>query len=142
VKKIALISALLALPAAMPRAQQSTQVLNLSVIEALAAVDHADLAGVFGFIAERDNAAAFADFLLRDGKAQKKYLAKLEKDLKVGGGLTEWDHAVLQGMVSVYGSPMANLLKKPSAKTILHMAQMASAPVITLEQLSVKRRQA
>ena len=96
---------------------QGAQLLNLGCVEALAAIGQADLAGVFSFIAEKDAPAAFADLLVHNKKALKKFLAKVEKDLKSASGVAVWDHEALQLAVSIYGSPLAETLEKPSASS-------------------------
>ncbi len=139
-RRAVLIAALFA-STTLPASAQRSQVMDLSIMEALVAVGHADMAGIFSFISEKDSAPAFADFLLRNEKSRKKYIAKVDKDVKKAGGLTAWDHAVLQDVVSVYGSPMGKTLpNKASAKEILHMVNLAGTPTLSLDQISAKRR--
>lgn len=135
--KAAIAAILLVLPLARSRAQQGS--LNLSVIEALATIGKSDLSGVFSYVPFKDTPAAFADLLLRDEKAQKKYVEKVSDDFKAAGGITNWDRAVLQDVVSFYGSPAAANMKKPSAKLILKMAALVSAPALSAEEIESKR---
>lgn len=136
--KAVLAVLLLIAPATGLLAQQGSR-LDMSAVEALATIGRGDLTGVFSFVPAKDSPAAFADLLLRDQKAQKKYVAKVEKDFKVAGGITEWDRAVLQDVVTFYGSPAAENMKKPDAKLILRMAGLVSAPAATIEQIEAKR---
>lgn len=136
-RKIVLAFALSAAGSAVPAA---AQVINLSCVEALVAVGHPELAGVFSFVPEIDNATAFADLLARDAAAQKKFIAKVEKDLKKARGITVWDHDVLRAMVTLYGSPLGETLHKPAPKVITRMAELVASPTITLEEMTARRK--
>ena len=119
-------------------APKGMQMLNLGCVEALASVGMADLAGVFSFIAEKDGPAAFADLLVRNRKAMSRFLGKVAKDLKLGG-VSAWDHQVLQFAVSIYASPLAETLDKPSSKTVSKLNELAAAPTMSLEELTARR---
>src|SRR5262249_31477265 len=92
--------------AAAPRAQALAAgpagggMVSLSLVARLSAVKRPEWAGVFSFIAEKDAPFAFSDLLARDAKTLKPYLGKLDDDMKVAGGLTEWDHAVCASLVN------------------------------------------
>jgi len=116
-----------------------SQMLNLSCVEALASIDEARLAGVFSFVPEKDSPTAFADLIARDQKAMKRYLKKLDRDVKQAGGVSEWDHQVVVAAVSLYGSPMASMLPKQKPATIEHLATLAQAPAMSLQELTAKR---
>jgi hypothetical protein len=133
---------LLTLALAAPARSQGAadgQMLNLSCVEALASIDEARLAGVFSFVPEKDSPTAFADLVARDPKAMKRYLKKLNRDLKQAGGLSQWDHDVVVAAVTLYGSPMAAMLPKQKPATIEHLASLAQAPAMTLQELTAKR---
>jgi hypothetical protein len=117
------------------------QIINLSCVEALASVGQAAIAGVFSFIPEKDSPAAFADLLAHNRKAMKKFLAKAEKDLKEVSGVSIWDHQALQFTLLIYGSPLAETLEKPSTGLISRISELVAAPVLTLEQMTARRRQ-
>jgi hypothetical protein len=135
-----LLSSQLLLPASALEAPRDAHMLNLSCVEALVSIDEARLAGAFSFVPEKDAPAAFADLVVHDRKALKKYVAKLDKDFKDAGGISIWDHESVAFAVSIYGSPLAQTLDKPAASVISHMAELAAAPTMTLEQLTAKRR--
>lgn len=138
------VVALGALWAAAPRAAveapAGAQMINLGCVDALAAVGHADLAGVFSFIPEKDGPAAFADFMVRNRKALKKFLAKAEKDLKEVKGVSIWDRQALQFAVSIYGSPLGETLEKPAPKFVARMVELAAAPALSLAEMTARRR--
>ncbi len=134
---LALLGALAELGAEAPKAMQ---MLNLSCVEALAAVGQEGLAGVFSFISEEDGPAAFADLLVRNKKAMNKFLVKVQKDLKEVSGVSTWDRAVLQFALAIYASPLAEMLEKPAQKTVAKIAELAQAPAMSLQEMTVRRR--
>lgn len=135
--KTLLLAAGLLLSAATARAQQ---MLDLNCVEGLVAVDRAALAGVFSFVSQKDTSAAFADLLVRDQKALKKFLAKADKDLKSASGVTVWDHEVLLNALSLFGSPLAPTLDMPSKKILARVTELTLAPTLTLEQVTARRK--
>ncbi|MBI4376597.1 MAG: hypothetical protein HY549_09135 [Elusimicrobia bacterium] len=116
------------------------QMIPLSCMEALVEVGYQRFAGVFSFIAEKDNPAAFADLITHDKGALKKYLAKVEKDFKVASGVSPWDHEVLQFAATLYNSPLAQTLEKPGDKLLFKLVELSRAPVVPLEDITSKRR--
>ena len=134
--KAALILSVLAAPGF---AQITAQMINLSCLEALTAVGEPRLTGVFSFIAEKDSEAAFSDLLARDKKMLKKYLAKVEADLKLANAVAEWDSGVLKFTLSLFSSPLGPTLDNPGKKVLSRMAELAGAPKIPLAELSSRR---
>ena len=134
-----LLSLALLLPSgAFSQAPAGAQVLNLSCVEALVAINQPNLAGVFSFVPEKDAPAAFADLVVHDRKALKKWIAKLEKDNKIGG-VSPWDHEAAVFALQIYASPIAETIDKPGEfKDRLSM--LVLAPVLTLEELTARRR--
>ncbi len=116
------------------------QMINLSCLEALVAVGQPNLAGVFSFISEKDGPAAFADLLVHDKKAMKKFLAKAEKDFKSADGISSWDHEAVMAAVSIYGSPLAETLEKPASGTMSRLVALSAAPSLKLEDLARRRK--
>ena len=112
-----ILAAALAAGAAAAAAPDPTPggVLNLSCMEALAAIGQPHLAGVFSFISEKDSPAAFADLIAHDGKALKRYVEKVDQDFKAAGGITTWDHEALMFALALYSGPLASTFEKPSA---------------------------
>lgn len=138
---LVLSAVLLAAGAGSSEAPRPAQLINLSCVEALAAVDQAALAGVFSYIAEKDGPAAFADLIIHDKKALKKFMAKCEKDLHEVKGVSVWDHEALQQALSIYGSPLGETLEKLSSKMAGKITELIGAPVLTLEEMTLRRRQ-
>jgi hypothetical protein len=129
-----LFAALLSLSASAQNA------FNPSCVEALVAIGESRLTGIFAFVSEKDSAAAFADFLMRDKSALKKFVAKDEKDLKELQGLSQWDHDVISAALAFLASPLAETVEKPAAKVVARLNELARSPVLTLEQIAAARR--
>ena len=108
---VRVVSAALLLAVSVPSSAQEgavvpvqSQIINLSLVEALIAVKATDLAGVFGFIPEEQSSMAMADYLMHDHKALKLFVKKAEKDLSVAEGVNEWDKRVLLFLVGIDAS--------------------------------------
>lgn len=114
--------------------------LNLSCVAALVAVGHADLAGTFSFINEKDAPAAFADFVAHNKAALKKYMDKLNRDFKAAGGISVWDHEAVMKIIEVYSSPLGETLEKPGAVIGKRLTELSVAPTLTLEEITAKNR--
>jgi hypothetical protein len=114
--------------------------LNLGCIEALAAIGQPNLAGVFSFISEKDSPAAFANLIAHDGKALKRYVGKVEGDLKAAGGVTIWDHEALLCVLALYSGPLASNFEKPSTKTMALINALSLASTLSLEKVAARRK--
>lgn len=126
-----------ALPAQEP--PSGGGVFNLSCMEALAAVQANWLSGVFTFVPEKDSALAFADMVVRNKAIRRKYVAKLMKDHAVARGITVWDHEVVMHILSIYSSPLAQLLEKPDPTTFDRLNMLGLAPTMTLAEMNARR---
>jgi hypothetical protein len=115
-------------------------VLNLSCVDALVAVGQPNLAGVFAFVPEKDSAAAFADLMAREPKALKKYMRKLDDDIKVAGGITPWDHEAILAVIALLGSPLAETFPKPPAKLSARLNEISMAQTVSLETVTARRK--
>lgn len=115
-------------------------ILNLSCMEALAVVDAAWLSGVFSFVPEKDSALAFADMVVRNKSAMRKYVAKLMKDLRVSRGITTWDHEVVMQALAIYASPLGETVGKPDPTTRERLNTLGLAPTMTLAEVSARRK--
>ncbi|MBI5241306.1 MAG: hypothetical protein HY926_12610 [Elusimicrobia bacterium] len=115
-------------------------VLSLSCIEALAAIGQPKLAGVFSFVSEKDSPAAFADLVAHDAKALKKYVEKVDKDFRAAGGVTGWDHEALMFSLNLFSGPLAQSLDKPAGKVLERIQSLSTAPTLTLQQITEKRK--
>ncbi len=115
-------------------------VLNLSCIEALAAIGQPKLAGVFSFVSEKDSPAAFADLVSHDAKALKKYVEKVDQDFRAAGGITGWDHEALLFAQNLFAGPLAATLDKPAGKVLERLQSLGTAPILSLQQISEKRK--
>jgi len=114
--------------------------LNLSCMEALAAIGQPNLAGVFSFIPEKDSPAAFADLIVHEPKSLAKFLTKLDEDFQAAGGVTEWDHEALMYALTLYSGPLGPTLPKPAPKALARINELSLAPKVSLEQLSARRK--
>lgn len=133
-----LLLAVVLLWAAAPAGAQ--QLLGTGCMEALIASGQADLAGIFSFISEKDSAAAFADLVVHKKDAMKKYLGRVESDLKAAGGIGVWDHEVLVLVTQFYASPLAQTVPVPAAKTTAKIGELTLAATLPLDQLSARRK--
>jgi hypothetical protein len=118
----------------------SGAVLNLSCMEALAAIGQPHLAGVFSFISEKDSPAAFADLTAHDAKALKRYVQKEDKDFKAAGGITSWDHEALMFVLALYSGPLASTFAKPSGSVLTRINELSLAPTLSLEAVAARRK--
>lgn len=139
-KPLLILASTLVAAAAFGEPPKSMQMINLSCMEALVAIDQADLAGVFSFIQEKDGPAAFADLVVHDKYALKKFLGKVEKDYKLVAGVSSWDHDVIQFALSIYMSPLAETLHNPGKKVIARMGELLAAPARTLQEIATRRQ--
>lgn len=134
-------AAFLAAAVVPARAQTSADahMLDLSCVEALVAIKESRLAGVFSFVPDKDAPQAFADLLVHDRKALKRYLAKLARDDKQAGGISSWDHQVVGLALQIYASPIAGTVEKPgSLKGKLE--GLSGEPSLSLEQITTRRK--
>lgn len=122
----------------MPR--PAAGVLNLSCMEALVAIEHPDLAGVFSFISEKDTSAALADYLSHNKVAMRRYVEKLEADLKAAAGVTAWDHDVIMRVLDLYASPLAETLQKLPESSKKRLMELSAAPTMSLEDIAARRK--
>ncbi|MBI5244586.1 MAG: hypothetical protein HY922_13040 [Elusimicrobia bacterium] len=142
--KTALLAASLAVSLALPAAAQEAvpmgQVINLSLVEALVAVEHADLSGIFGFVPEEAAGFALADFLMRDHKSLKRFIQKCEKDYKQAHGTSLWDKQVLLHLVTINASGAAPMgVKRIPAKLMDRVNTLSLVDGLPLEVV-VQRR--
>lgn len=124
----------------VPTASAGPSVVNLSLIEGIAAIGLPQVTGLFSFIAEQDASFAFADLVARDPKALKRYLNKLRDDKKLSNGLTEWDHEVCATLVNLYASTLGAALNKPKAKDFEFINECVLAPVVPLSEIVSRRK--
>lgn len=127
-------------PKPIPAATAGPAVVNLSLIEAIAAIELPQVTGLFAFIAEQDASFAFADLVARDPKAMKKYLKKLADDKKLSNGITDWDHQVCATLVNLYASSMGAMLGRPSEKQSKFINECVLAPVVPLSEIVSRRK--
>lgn len=138
----ALAADVAARPAAtrIPTSSAGPSVVNLSLIEGIAAIELPQVTGLFSFIAEQDASFAFADLVARDPKAMKRYLNKLRDDKKLSNGLTSWDHEVCATLVNLYASSLGAALNKPKQKDFDFINECVLAPVVPLSEIVSRRR--
>lgn len=122
------------------RSETRSVMIGLSLVEALTAIKAPALAGVFSFVAESDSATAFADYLIRDMKAMKRYTDKLDADQKVAQGLTAWDHEVCANLINFYGSKAGGMFGRPDEKRMSKINQCVLSRVLELETIVGARK--
>ncbi len=113
--------------------------MNLNCMEALNAIEHSWLAGVFSFVSEKDSTAAFADMLARNRKTMSRYLDKLARDMRVAQGITVWDHGVVMQVLGLYASPLADTFRKPAESVQRRLKKFSMAPTLTLAEMTSRR---
>ena len=118
----------------------SNQMMDLSLGEALTAVDLIELVGIFNYVSERDAPHAFASYMARDKKALKRYVGKLNGDRAAAGGLTAWDHEVCALLVNLYAGALGPVVERPKAKIIKSINLCVLSPVMTLQDIAARRK--
>ncbi|HVC09703.1 MAG TPA: hypothetical protein VNH15_07180 [Elusimicrobiota bacterium] len=117
-----------------------SHILNLNCLEALAAVGEPELSGIFSYVPDADTAAAFADLVVHQPAALRKFMAKDEADVKSVGGISQWDHSVAAYALSIYALPAAAAtVDKPSSSDLKRLNALAAAPALSLEQMTARR---
>lgn len=116
------------------------QMISLSLMDALIAVGAQDLAGVFGFIPDANTAPAFADYLLHERGALKKFVKKGKKDLKETGGVNEWDRLVAMYLIQINGSPaLPPGIEHLPKKVEYDVSEIVLAQPLTLQEMTARR---
>lgn len=122
----------------LPVPQQ--QMLDLSLLEALVAVDGKDLAGVFGFVPESAAAPAFSDYVMHNGSALKRFIKKAKRDIKETGGINLWDRAVFMYVLQINGLPaLPPGMQKLSKSQEYDVSGFVLAKGLTLGQMAAAR---
>jgi hypothetical protein len=126
---------------AAPQAIRATEgVTTMSLVEALASVGRPEIIGIFNYVDERSSPMAFADLLVRDTSLLKKFTAKLDDDIKVAGGVSQWDHLVCAVLVNTYASPMAGTNARPDEKRMSKINNCVLTPELSLSDIVAKRK--
>ncbi len=138
-----LLTAMLAVSATLVFAQEATSispkgmrqgvVLNLTTIEALAGIGKQHLAGVLSFVAPEDTILAFANLLLADHKALKRFVKFGNKRFKIAGAITRWEKQVLLLVVGLNEGKdeLPPGMKKVPKGLIAKVSELALAPGVT-----------
>ncbi|OIO05216.1 MAG: hypothetical protein AUJ52_14130 [Elusimicrobia bacterium CG1_02_63_36] len=119
-----------------PPKMEQGQLLNLSLIEALATIKEEKLSGVFAFIAEADSSLAFANLLLADSKSRDRFLKACERMHTAAGAISRWDKQVillLVGMNSQREFPPG--IQPMSEKQRTRINKLALIPGVAIEEL-------
>lgn len=146
-KKILLLAIFLAALAGSLSAQGEgqqlpvqTQIINLSLLEALVAIQATDLAGVFGFIPEDQSAMAMADYLMHNHRALKKFVKKGERDFKEVQGVNDWDKQVLLYLIGINNSVSLPVgVERIPAGLMRRINELGLAPGLPLQIMVQKR---
>lgn len=110
-----------------PQFQQITPQLK----EALSAIKSRSLVGVFLLIEPQQAPIALAAYLLRDHAALKRFIKKVERDLKKYKAISRWDKLTALHMIAMgvdRGSPTTG--KKLSKKWIVRVQELTLAPSV------------
>jgi hypothetical protein len=132
--KTALVALALALA---PCASAQSGLVSGSLIDALAAIGKPELGGLFAYIGEENSPRAFADLIVKDQKALKKYSNKLKGDLKAAGGTTAWDHEACAALVTYYST---NAEHRPKTKVLKHINEAVLAPIKERSDIQAGRK--
>ncbi|MHB2025595.1 MAG: hypothetical protein ACYCPQ_02980 [Elusimicrobiota bacterium] len=114
-------------------------ILDLNCMEALAAAGRPELAGIFAYVPDADTSAAFADLIVHDHAALRRFMIRLEKDAKDVSGISSWDHDAVAYALSIYASPAAATVKKPSSADLSRLKALLTAPTMSLEEMTARR---
>lgn len=125
---------------AAPRAPEGGTMVSLALVEALAAVERPELAGLFSFIPPQNASYAFGDLMARDPKGLKLYARRLKADLKAAGGLTEWDHEVCATLVNIFAGQGGLLAERPPKKVMAVVNDCVLSPVMDLREIVARRK--
>ena len=118
------------------------QVIGLSLLEALVAIEHTDLAGIFGFVPEQASSFAMADFLMRDQKSLKLFIKKCEKDSKKANAISIWEKQVLLHLVTIDASGAEAMgMKKIPAGSMDQINTLSLVEGLPLEIVVQRRAQ-
>lgn len=119
-------------------------IISMSLMEALVAVEHPELAGIFAYVPEQQTAVAMADFLMRDHASLKRYLKRVEKDARKLKVVNGWDKEVCLHIVAATANhtvpPGAKPLKKSLYDRVsnLSLAQGVSLQIILQRRAEVR----
>lgn len=147
--KRVLLAGLLAAGCSAARAQtdravetmQQPQIINLSLLEALIAMDAQDLSGIFSFVPEAGAPLALADHLLRHNGRLKRFVKKGERDLREAGGVNEWDRQVFLHIVALQAAgAVPPGLDRLSPAWMGRVSTLATAPALPLAEVTARRK--
>lgn|GEM_PF-2103764 len=123
-------------PNGFPAAAEDPWVLT----DALSAIDQPKMRAVFGYVASQYSAMAFADYLVGDSKALKRYVKKISADRRLVGGLTQWDHNVCVVLVNRFEAA-AEAEDRPSASRLSEINQCLLSRVANFQEILMRRKQ-
>ena len=122
-------------PAAPPQA-----LIDLSLVQALVAVDAQDLTGVFGYMPEAAVAPAFADYLNRNVAAFKRFQKMARADIKETGGINAWDRTVFLYLMQLDEAPVLPPgLRRLSKKEEFEVSGFILARPLTFSEMAAAR---
>ena len=117
-------------------------IIDMSVVEVLVAIERPELAGIFTYVPEPQLAVAMADFLLRDQASLKRFIKKGEKDLKQAKAVNQWDKEVYLHLVAAGSGGMSIPGVQPMKKSLLDRVSLLSLSQGIPLQLLVQQRTA
>ena len=124
-----------------PQVPTQQQIINLSLIEALVAIDATKLSGVFAFVPREQSSMAMADYLMHDRKALKKFVKKGERDFKQVQGINEWDREVYLYLVGINsGRFLPAGVERVPKKWLKRIHRMSLARPLPLQVIAQRRK--
>lgn len=121
-------------------APSAPNIINMSLMDALVAIKHPELAGVFSFVPDSQAPMAMADFLMRDHASLKRYLKMVEADRKKLQIITAWDKEVCLHIVAAASNQ--NLppgTERLSKRLTDRVSSLSLAPGMPLEVVMQRR---
>lgn len=117
-------------------------IINMSLMEALVAVKHPELAGVFAYVPEGQSTVAMADFLLRDHDSLKRFLKKVEGEQKRLKLVNGWDKEVCLHIVAATANQTVPPGAEPLTKRLYDRVSLLSLAQGVPLELLIQRRAA
>lgn len=121
-------------------APSAPSIIGMSLMEALVAVRHPELAGVFAYVPDSQSAVAMADYLMRDHEALKRFLKKVEGDQRALKLVSGWDKEVCLHIVAATSNRTVPPGAEPLSKKLYdRVSLMSLAQGVPLEIVLQRR---
>ena len=125
-------------------APSAPNIINMSLMDALVAIKHPELAGVFSFVPDGQSTMAMADFLMRDHASLKRFLKAAEADQKKLKMINGWDKEVCLHIVAAASNqtvpPGAERLSKSLYDRVSMLSLAQGMPLQVIMQRRIEAR--